>query len=66
LATKDKLISHYYKGKCVKCLCHIVDSLYLVGFEGDGLIVWNEETDQQLCQVSRDQVRSIKRVMTTS
>jgi hypothetical protein len=43
--TKDQLINHYFKGKTVSCLCHITDSIYLVGTEYHGLLVWNEETD---------------------
>ena len=31
--TKDQLINHYYIGKTVTCLCHITDSVYLVGFD---------------------------------
>jgi hypothetical protein len=40
--TKDQLIKNYYKGDAVTSLCHVTDSLYLVGFGGDGLILWNE------------------------
>ena len=62
--TKDQLINHYYKGKWVWSLCHVTDSLYLVGFyEGDGLILWNEQTDYQLSEICDDTVFSIKRVM---
>jgi hypothetical protein len=42
--TKEQLINHYQKGWLVKSLCHITDSIYLVGFVV-GLKVWNEETD---------------------
>jgi hypothetical protein len=48
-ATKDQVIKHYYKGKSIRSLCHITDSIYLVGFgydeDEDGLIVWDEEKD---------------------
>ena len=65
--TKDQLINHYHKGKSVRSLCHVTDSLYLVGFyEGDGLILWNEQTDQLLSKICGDRVLSIKRVMTTN
>jgi hypothetical protein len=65
--TKDQLINHYHKGKWVTSLCHVTDSLYLVGFyEGDGLILWNEQTDQLLSKICGDRVLSIKRVMTTN
>jgi hypothetical protein len=46
--SKDQLINHYQKGKEVSSLCHVTDSLYLVGFLFDGLILWNELTDQLL------------------
>jgi hypothetical protein len=43
--TKDQLIKHYQKEKIVISLCHITDSIYLVGFYSNPLIVWNEERD---------------------
>jgi hypothetical protein len=46
--TKDQLINHYHKGKYVKSLCHITDSVYLVGFgvyTPEKLIAWNEQSD---------------------
>jgi hypothetical protein len=46
--TKDQLMKHYYKGACVLSLCHITDSIYLLGFAYDGLIVWDQEKDLQL------------------
>jgi hypothetical protein len=65
--TKDQLIKHYHKGKWVFSLCHVTDSLYLVGFFKDGLILWNEQTDQLLYKIcSDDRVFSIKRVLTTN
>jgi hypothetical protein len=65
--TKDQLINHYHKGKVVRSLCHVTHSLYLVGlYEGDGLILWNEQTDQLLSEISGGTVWSIKRVMTSN
>ena len=64
--TKDQLINHYHKGKWVRSLCHVTHSLYLAGFWGDGLILWNEQTDQQLFKIFDDYVSSIKRVLTTN
>ena len=64
--TKDKLINHYHIVKEVRSLCHVADSLYLVGFWYDGLILWNEQTDQLLSEICDDRVWSIKRVMTTN
>ena len=64
--TKDQLINHYHKGKSVRSLCHVTHSLYLVGFGGDGLILWNEQTDQLLSKICGDRVWSIKRVITTN
>jgi len=64
---KDQLINHYHKGKSVRSLCHVTHSLYLVGFGwGDGLILWNEQTDQLLSQICGGSVFSIKRVITTN
>ena len=45
---------------------YIAESLYLVGFFYGELIVWNEQTDQQLFQICEDYVRSIKRILTTN
>ena len=65
--TKDQLINHYHKGKWVRSLCHVTHSLYLVGFNyDDGLILWNEQTDQLLSQICGGGVFSIKRVITTN
>ena len=65
--TKDQLINHYHKGKSVRSLCHVTHSLYLVGFGGgDGLILWNEQTDQLLSEICGGTVFSIKRVITTN
>ena len=43
--TKDQLINHYHKGKAVLSLCHITDSIYLVGIYYNQLIAWDEKTD---------------------
>lgn len=63
--TMDQIIEWYLPGKWVRSICHIAESLYLVGFKEDGLIVWNEETDQQLLKICRYRVFSIKRILTT-
>ena len=62
--TKDQAIKHYFQGKRVNTICHNAESLYLVGFFDEGLIVWNEKTDQKLLQVCQDRVFSIKRTLT--
>ena len=59
------MIKHYYQGKTVTCLCHITDTLYLVGFYSDKLRVWNEQNEQEMCLISDDRLYSIKRVMST-
>jgi hypothetical protein len=64
--TKNRLINHYHKGKNLRSLCHVTDSLYLLGLVDDGLILWNEQTDQLLSKICDDTVSSIKRVMTTN
>jgi hypothetical protein len=43
--SKNQLINRYHKGKVVRSLCHITHSIFLVGFQYLGLILWNEETD---------------------
>ena len=43
--TKNQMLKHYYIGDDVFTLCHISDSLYLVGFVENNLIVWNEQND---------------------
>jgi hypothetical protein len=43
--TKDQQIKHYYPGQTIISLCHITDSIYLVGFLDYQLIVWNEKTN---------------------
>ena len=63
--TKDQLINHYRKD-CVTSLCHVTDSLYLVGLHNGGLILWNEQTDHLLFKICDDVVTSIKRVLTTN
>ena len=50
-ATVDQAIIHYFKGMHAKSICHIAESFFLVGFFHDGLIVWNEQIDQQLFQI---------------
>jgi hypothetical protein len=42
--TKDSILNHYFKEEQVSTLCHIADSIYLVGFDKRKLIVWNEQT----------------------
>jgi hypothetical protein len=63
--TKDQLINHYYKGKRANSLCHITDSVYLLALSNQ-LIIWNEETDQQLFKIRDAYVLSMRRVMTTN
>jgi hypothetical protein len=43
--TKDQQINHYYKGASVRSLCHITDSLYLVGFYYGELTVWDQQIE---------------------
>ena len=43
--SKDKLIKHYFKWKVVSSLCHITESIYLLGFYSNPLVVWDEKTD---------------------
>jgi hypothetical protein len=64
-ATKDQAIKHYFEGKDASSICHIAESFYLVGFAEIGLKVWNEQTDQQVFQISQDRVILIKRILST-
>ena len=41
--TNDCLLKLYYEGEKCMSLCHVTDSLYLLGFIGK-LIVWIEQT----------------------
>ena len=65
-ATKDRAIKLYFKWKWTLSICHIAESLYLVGFSQNNLIVWNEQSDQQLSQIYIYQASSIKRILTTN
>ena len=65
-ARKDQAIKHYFKDQRAYSICHIAESFYLVGFYKAGLIVWNEQTDQQQFQICQDDVGSIKRTLTTN
>ena len=64
--TKDQEINHYFKETQVISICHIADTLFLVGFHYYGLIIWNEETDLPLLEICQDRVFSIKRILTTN
>lgn len=65
-ATRDQAIKQYFEGKTALSICHIAESLYLVGFFDDGLIVWNEQTEQQIIKICQDRVSSIKRMLNTN
>ena len=65
---KDKVsrrdyINFYYHNRS-QCICHIADSIYLVVF--GNLIVWNEQTNKMLIEISDDFAYSIKRVMSSN
>ena len=65
-ATKDHAIKHFFKENPVISICHVSESLYLLGFGYNGFVVWNEQTNQQLFFISQDRVFSIKRHLTTN
>jgi hypothetical protein len=52
--TKDQLIKFYFKGKWVRSLCHITDSIYFLGFKYDGLRVWDQDKDEELFRIMED------------
>jgi hypothetical protein len=62
----EQVISYYLQGMSVDSLCHLDDSVYLVGFTHDGLVAWDEKKDQLLFKISKDEAFSIKRVLTTN
>jgi hypothetical protein len=64
--TKDQLINHYHIWDTVTSLCHITDSVYLVGFLNFKLIVWNEKTAYKLFKISNESIFSMRRVMNSS
>ena len=63
--SKDQLIKHYLKVKYVESLCHITDSLYLIGFYYAKLIIWDQQKEQKMYHFGEGNVLSIKRVMNT-
>jgi hypothetical protein len=65
-AYQGKIVAQYYQNEYVELLCHISDSIYFVGLYGNGLVVWNEQTDQELFRVYERSVDSIKRVVSTN
>ena len=62
--TKDQLIKHYFKAEAAFSLCRTTDSIYLVGFR-HRLILWDEQRDQEVREITDERVFSIKRVLTT-
>jgi hypothetical protein len=64
--TKDKLIRQCFKENEVRSLCHISDSIYLIGVYKIGLIVWDEQNNLTVFRISENLAFSIKRVMTTN
>jgi hypothetical protein len=47
-------------------MCHIFDSIYLIGVNKVGLIVWDEQNNLTLFRISDNLAFSIKRVTTTN
>jgi hypothetical protein len=64
-AAYEQLINYYLQGMSVESLCHLADSIFLVGLTYYGLIAWNEKKDQMLFKISKDEAFSIKRALTT-
>ena len=62
---KGQAIKNYFQNQ-VNTICHIEESIYLVGFYSNGLKVWNEKTDQELFQICKETLFSIKRILTTN
>ena len=48
-ATKDEELNKcYFDEEETRSICHIAESVYLVGFKNRGLIAWNENSDERL------------------
>jgi hypothetical protein len=62
----EQVINYCLQGMSVESLCHLADSVYLVGFTHDGLVAWDEKKDQLLFKISKDEAFSIKRLLTTN
>ena len=65
--TKSEVIKQSFKEKVVNCICHVTDSVYLLTLPlKTNLIVWNEDSDQQLLQIDIGvSVYSIRRILST-
>jgi hypothetical protein len=62
---KGQAIKNYFQDQ-VNTICHIEGSLYLVGLYCDGLKVWDEQTDQEMFDICKDTVFSIKRILNSN
>ena len=65
--TKDKLLKNYYKRQSIRSICHVADSLYLLGIVGSNLVLWDEQKGEQVIQICNDLTAdSIKRVLNSN
>ena len=62
---KGQVIKNYFKNQ-VNTICHIDGSLYLVGLYSHGLKIWDEQTDQEMFEICKDTVFSIKRILNSN
>jgi hypothetical protein len=64
--TKSVVIKHSLRDQKLSTICLIDDSVYFLNnyFENK-LIVWNEQTDEQLFYINTDYIHSIRRVRNT-
>ena len=52
-----EVIKQSFTGKWVNCICHVTESVYLISlYYGSKLIVWNEQTDEQLFHIKSKSV----------
>lgn len=55
--TRNQVIKEYYHRISINSLCQVTGSIYLVGLGNPSqLIVWDEQTDQQLFKISDDRL----------
>ena len=57
-SSRDTLVKHYFEGTKITALCHIRNTLYLVGGR-DNLFVWDLQEDKRLKYISTDYICSI-------
>ena len=60
--TREQMLAQWFKGEVTNTVCHLSDSMFLVAFKLNKLIVWDEALNQQLLEICTYSVVSIQRV----